>query len=359
MNVTNTSQPPVAAQATNYLRMPAEWEHFGAVLIAWPHADSDWAYMLDDVTHCYCDIARAILDSGALLIVVAPDISIPKSLLNGFDVSRIIFCQVATNDTWARDFGPITVVDSDGNIRLTDFCFNGWGLKFPACLDNLITSKLSKAKVLDAPLDNHLGFVLEGGSIESDGAGTILTTSECLLSPNRNGDLSRSDIENYLHHALGADRILWIDHGYLAGDDTDSHIDTLARLAPNDTIIYVKCDNPADEHYPALSAMEHDIMALRTRQGNPYNLVALPMPDPIYDENGQRLPATYANFLITDNTILLPVYGQAANDRLAEQILKIVFADRRIITVDCRPLIRQHGSLHCVTMQLPKEILPI
>lgn len=338
--------------------MPAEWESSGAVLIAWPHADTDWAYMLDDVTRCYCDIARAVTDGGSLLVVVAPDISLPKKYLGDIDGSRIIFCQVATNDTWARDFGPITVHD-DGKPTLVDFCFNGWGLKFASCHDNLITSKLSKAKLFNAPLDNRLGFVLEGGSIESDGNGTILTTSECLLSPNRNGDLTQNEIEEYLKEALGAGRILWLDHGYLEGDDTDSHIDTLARLCPDDTILYVKCDNPHDPHYKELSMMEDELMKLRTAEGNPYNLVALPFPDPIYDENGERLPATYANFLITDTQILLPVYNQPANDLLASQIMQIVFPERKIVTIDCTPLIRQHGSLHCVTMQLPKEILPL
>lgn len=340
-------------------RMPAEWESFGAVLIAWPHAETDWNYMLEVVTECYCNLARAILDSGSTLIVVAPDIAVPKKYIGDLNSERIIFCQVATNDTWARDFGPITVVDSEANKKLIDFCFNGWGLKFAACYDNLITSKLASAALFNATVENHLGFVLEGGSIESDGCGTILTTSECLLSPNRNGDLSREQIVEYLHSALGAERVLWVNHGYLAGDDTDSHIDTLARLAPNDTILYVKCDNPDDEHYKELSLMEENLMALRTREGNPYNLIALPMPDPIFDEDGERLPATYANFLITDTSILLPTYRQLANDRLAEQIMQIAFPERKIITVDCSALIRQHGSLHCVTMQLPKEILPI
>lgn len=340
-------------------RMPAEWEPSGAVLIAWPHEDTDWAYMLDDVTTCYCNLAHAIAGTGSTLVIVAPDITVPKRHLSDIDTSRIIFCQVATNDTWARDFGPITVIDNGNETKLIDFCFNGWGLKFAADRDNLITAKLSAASLFTAPRENHFGFVLEGGSIESDGRGTILTTSECLLSPNRNGDLSRSDIETYLHRSLGANRVLWVDHGYLAGDDTDSHIDTLARLAPHDTILYVKCDNPSDEHYNDLSLMEQDLKALRTADGLPYNLVALPMPDPIYDEDGQRLPATYANFLITDNAILLPTYGQQANDRLASQIMQIVFPDRKIVTVDCRALIRQHGSLHCVTMQLPKEILPL
>lgn len=354
MNIHNHISPDLL-----HRRMPAEWEHSGAVLIAWPHEDTDWVYMLDDVTTCYCNLAHAIAGTGSTLVIVAPDIAVPKRHLSDIDTSRIIFCQVATNDTWARDFGPITVIDNGNKTKLIDFCFNGWGLKFAADRDNLITAKLSAASLFTAPRENHLGFVLEGGSIESDGRGTILTTSECLLSPNRNGDLSRSDIETYLHRSLGANRVLWVDHGYLAGDDTDSHIDTLARLAPHDTILYVKCDNPSDEHYNDLSLMEQDLKALRTADGLPYNLVALPMPDPIYDEDGQRLPATYANFLITDNAILLPTYGQQANDRLASQIMQIVFPDRKIVTVDCRALIRQHGSLHCVTMQLPKEILPL
>lgn len=339
-------------------RMPAEWEHSGAVLIAWPHPDTDWSYMLDDVTRCYRDVAQAIIDSGSTLVVVAPDISLPKKYLGNIAADRIIFCQVATNDTWARDFGPLTVIDGDGT-RLVDFCFNGWGLKFAACHDNLINSKLARASLFSAPMENQLGFVLEGGSIESDGRGTILTTSECLLSPNRNGDLSRVEIEQQLHDALGAQRVLWVYHGYLAGDDTDSHIDTLARLCPHDTILYVKCDDPDDEHYAQLSLMEKDLMSLRTAEGNPYNLIALPLPDPVYDEDGQRLPATYANFLITDTQILLPVYNQPSKDLLARQIMQIVFPERKIVPIDCSPLIRQHGSLHCITMQLPKEILPL
>lgn len=359
MNNDNRNQNKEISKQCHSRRMPAEWESSGAVLIAWPHAETDWEYMLNEVTGCYCNLVDAILESGCKLIIVAPDISIPKKYIGYHNHQNIIFCQVSTNDTWARDFGPITVVDKDNQIKLIDFCFNGWGLKFAACHDNLITSKLSKASVFNAPLENHLGFVLEGGSIESDGCGTILTTSECLLSPNRNGDLSRDKIEEYLCHSLGANRILWVNHGYLAGDDTDSHIDTLARLAPNDTILYVKCDNTEDEHFQELSLMEQDLMAMRTPNDAPYNLIALPMPDPIFDEDGDRLPATYANFLITDTSILLPTYRQPANDRLAEQIMQIAFPERKIICVDCSALIRQHGSLHCVTMQLPKEILPI
>lgn len=340
-----------------YRRFPAEWEYCGAVLLSWPHAASDWSYMLDEVTQCYLHLCEA-LSQETTLVIVAPDIAIPKKALAHLDNRRILFCQISTNDTWARDFGPITVFDGD-TPRLLDFMFNGWGLKFPAAYDNLITPKLHSAGLLRAPLENHRGFILEGGAIDSDGQGSLLTTSECLLSPNRNAQMSREDIEAHLCQTLGVNRVLWIDHGFLAGDDTDSHVDTLARFAPNDTILYVKSDDPADIHYDALKAMEHDIASMRTPDGSPYNLIGLPMPDAIYDEDGNRLPATYANFLVTPTAIFLPTYNQKLNDQMAEQILRIAFPDHRIYTVDCRALIKQHGSLHCVTMQLPPQILPI
>lgn len=339
-------------------RLPAEWEADTAVMLSWPHADTDWAYMLEDVYKCYVELAEA-LSRYHTLLVVAPDIAIPRAQLQHLADRPILFCQVATNDTWIRDYGPITLTLADGSHVAVDYCFNGWGLKFAADKDNLVTSKLIHARALTCQRDNRLGFVLEGGSIESDGCGTLMTTSECLLSPNRNGDLSKMDIERQLRHDLGVDRVLWIDHGYLAGDDTDSHVDTLARFAPDDTILYVGAPDSSDEHHDALMKMEIDLKRFTTINGQPYNLIALPIPDPIYDEDGQRLPATYANFLATDRAVFMPVYGQAANDRLARQMIKIAFPDHDVVTVDCNALIRQHGSLHCATMQIPKEILPI
>lgn len=336
---------------TDSRRLPAEWETSSAILLSWPHEHTDWVYMLDDVRRCFVDIASAIVDEMNL-IVVAPDLAPVKADLAALPQSRIKYCQVKTNDTWARDFGPLTCLRPDGTPLLLDFKFNGWGLKFPACFDNLITSKLFRSGALAGEYENHLGFALEGGSIESDGNGTLLTTSECLLSPNRNGNLSREQIEARLCKAFGARRVLWLDHGYLAGDDTDSHIDTLARLAPEDTILYVKCDNIADEHFTELALMEQQIKEFRTVDGQPYNLIALPMPNAVYDENGERLPATYANFLITPRSILLPVYGQKQNDRLAQMLLQAAFPSREVKCINCSALIRQHGSLHCVTMQL-------
>lgn len=334
-------------------RLPAEWESYQAVLMAWPHAGTDWAYMLDEVRKTFSGIVAAVVNSGLKAVIVAPDVDEPRRAMTSLGGEDILYVQVNTNDTWARDFGVITCVDGNGSDILLDFKFNGWGLKFAADKDNLITSRMNGMDVLSGRYENHLGFVLEGGSIESDGLGTILTTSECLLSKNRNGDKGRDEIETYLRNALGADRILWLDHGYLAGDDTDSHIDTLARLVAPDTIVYVKCDDKDDEHFAELSLMERQLMEMRTAQGEPYHLVGLPLPHPVYDEDGQRLPATYANFLITPRSVLLPVYGQPDKDLLAEQMMKIVYPDREIITIDCNSLIKQHGSLHCMTMQLP------
>ncbi|MDE6802720.1 MAG: agmatine deiminase family protein [Muribaculaceae bacterium] len=339
-------------------RLPAEWEDYEAVLIAWPHKQTDWEYILDEITQTYVNIVKGLIDSKVKVIILTPKVEIAHKHCKDFPQESIIYVEVENNDTWARDFGVITC-EEDGAPVLCDFKFNGWGLKFASDKDNLITRKMQSLSLLNGKYENHLGFVLEGGSIESDGKGTILTTSECLCSLNRNGNLSREEIAQYLSKSVGAKHVLWLDHGYLAGDDTDSHIDTLARLVSEDTIVYVKCSDESDEHYNELSLMEEDLMKLQAVGGSPYNLIGLPLPDPIFDEDGNRLPATYANFLITPRSVLLPIYNQPAKDLLAEQMLKIVFSDREIITVDCNSLIKQHGSLHCVTMQIPFNVIRI
>lgn len=336
--------------------LPAEWENSEAVMIAWPHAATDWADMLPEVTATYVDIARGIIESGVRLLVVAPDISVPQHFLSMFDSDDrpIIYKEIPTNDTWARDFGPITVRTSIGEHVALDFTFNGWGMKFAADRDNLVTSVAAKLGLFRNPLESRRRFVLEGGSIESDGCGTILTTSECLLSPNRNPWLDREGIEKYLSESLGASRVLWLDHGYLAGDDTDSHIDTLARFAPNDTIVYVTPpDDSSDEHYESLKAMEEQLKTFRTSTGRPYNLIGLPMADIRYDDDGNRLPATYANYLVVNHTVLMPAYRSPRKDLLASQIVKVAYPGYEVKQIDCSALIKQHGSLHCVTMQLP------
>ena len=341
---------------THQLRLPAEWESTGAILLSWPHKDSDWAYMLNEVTQCYINIVEAITQETNV-IIVAPDIEIPRKCLKHINQSLISYYKIPTNDTWARDFGVITTCDNDENYILNDFQFNGWGLKFASNKDNLITRTMIEQKAIKGIYNNCMGYAFEGGSIESDGKGLLLTTSECLLSPNRNGDLLKNDIEEYLTKVFGATKILWLDYGFLEGDDTDSHIDTLARIAPNDTILYVGTADKNDIHFEALNAMKQQLMQFTTLNGNHFNLIELPLPDPIYDEDGCRLPATYANFLIMNKSVIMPIYNQPQKDLLATQIMQIAFPNHKIITVDCNALIKQHGSLHCVTMQLPKEIL--
>lgn len=339
-------------------RLPAEWEPHGAVMLSWPHKDTDWAPVLDEAIDCFVEIAKAIAREETL-IVVAPDVEEPRRVLDCEKLlNRILYLTVPTNDTWARDFGPITV-ERDGNPVICDFKFNGWGLKFPADKDNLITRAMCNTGLLRGRYSNELSFVLEGGSIESDGQGTLMTTSQCLLSPNRNGAMSRDEIEEYLKSRFGLDRVLWLDYGALEGDDTDSHIDTLARLAPNDTILYVGTDDVTDSHYDELNKMKLQLQSFETASGQPYNLIELPLPDAVYDEEGNRLPATYANFLIMNHSILMPVYRQPQKDELAAQIIKIAFPDHQVVKIDCSVLIKQHGSLHCVTMQVPETILPI
>lgn len=335
--------------------LPAEWHPQSGIQLTWPHADTDWAYMLTEVQECFVNIAREIAERELLLIVTPEPEAVEKQIAATVNMANVRFLECEINDTWARDHGAITMIDG-GNPSLLDFAFNGWGLKFASDRDNRITRHAVEAGVLKGHYVNRLGFVLEGGSIESDGMGTLLTTSECLLSPNRNGQLNKVEIEEFLKSTFHLQKILWLDHGYLAGDDTDSHIDTLARFCTTDTIAYVKCEDKEDEHYDALSAMEEQLKTFRTLAGEPYRLLALPMADKI-EENGERLPATYANFLILNDAVLYPTYNQPENDRKAEQVLQEAFPKHQIVGIDCRALIKQHGSLHCVTMQYPQGVI--
>lgn len=338
---------------------PSEWYPQSGVQLTWPHAGTDWRDMLPEVTTCYLRMAYEIASREPLLIVtpepenVRQTISkhLPENVRNNI---RLVECP--TNDTWARDHGFITMFTEDGPALL-DFCFNGWGMKFAANEDNRINRRLADKGIFNGTYVNSLDFVFEGGSIESDGKGTLLTTSACLLSPNRNDNLTKDDIEQRLKQTFNARQVLWLDSGYLSGDDTDSHIDTLARLCPNDTITYVQCTDPKDEHYDALKKMEAQLETFRTLEGVPYHLVPLPLPDAIYDSDGLRLPATYANYLIINNAVLVPVYDQPANDEKALRNIRKIFPEHTIVGIDCRVLIRQHGSLHCCTMQFPATVL--
>lgn len=363
------------------MTLPAEWAPQQLVEIAWPHADSDWLPYLDSARVCFAAIGEALAQRGIQVLIVTADQPSTRSFVSQWSekaqsMTRIVPCP--TNDTWTRDNGFITLMNNEGEKRLTDFCFNGWGDKFEASLDNAINAHIlpviqelygSSATLTYA---DALNIVLEGGSIESDGCGTILTTTSCLLAPHRNDFADKAEAEAKLLPLLGARRMLWLDHGYLAGDDTDGHVDTLARLAPDDTIVYVGIDDPEDEHYTELQAMEAELQALRTADGHPYRLLALPMapcilesdfPDAVAEEGDQRLPSTYANYLITNGAVLMPTYAAPEEpadsdarhrDQQAMEVLAKAYPGREIVPIDCRVLVRQHGSLHCSTMQFPK-----
>ncbi|KAA6344473.1 putative agmatine deiminase [termite gut metagenome] len=332
--------------------LPAEWYLQSGIQLTWPHEGTDWKPMLAEVQECFVHIAREIAKRERLLIVAPEPEKVKQVLTNPSNVS---FLQCPTDDTWARDHGAITVLE-DGAPVLLDFTFNGWGLKFASGKDNRITRQAVECGMLKGRYENRLEFVLEGGSIESNGQGTLLTTSACLLSPGRNGQITQREIENYLLPTFGLRQILWLDYGYLAGDDTDSHIDTLARFCSPDTIAYVKCIHPRDEHYEALLKMEEQLKSFRLPDGKPFRLLPLPMAEEIIEAD-ERLPATYANFLIMNEAVLYPTYNQMNNDEEAKEVLQEAFPKRQVIGIDCRALIKQHGSLHCVTMQYPVGVL--
>lgn len=334
-------------------RLPAEWEPQSAIQFTFPHAGSDWADTLEAVIPCFVECIETVSRFEKVLVVCRDRGEVAAHLRHAVQ-ENLILAECPSNDTWARDHGPITV-EEDGQLALLDFMFTGWGLKFPAYHDNLITGRLHEQGIFGPLPLRRPGLVLEGGGIETDGKGTLLTTSECLLSPNRNPHLSQEELESKLTEWLGVDHFLWLHHGYLAGDDTDSHIDTLARLCPDDTIAYVRCDRPEDEHFRALQAMEEELRPFRTREGRPFTLVPLPWPDACYAADGHRLPATYANFLIINGAVLAPTYD-VPQDEEALAALARCFPGREIAGVNCRALIEQHGSLHCISMQYPEGV---
>lgn len=277
-------------------------------------------------------------------------------------MDRVHFVTVAYDDTWLRDSGPITLIKSGPHagtgFRLLDFRFTGWGGKFDASNDDRLVERLDQQKIF-VEADRHaIDFALEGGAIETDGEGTLLTTWHCLHE--RHPQTSRDELTSKLASWLHQDRVLWLDHGALEGDDTDAHIDTLARFAAVDAIVFQACDDPSDSHHAGLQAMADEIAALRTRDGQPYRLFPLPWAKPILDINedgeSRRLAASYANFLIINGAVLMPSYGDPA-DVEAAAVLARAFPDREIVQVPCRPLIWQNGSLHCLTMQLPEGLV--
>ena len=339
------------------VRFPAEWEPQSAILLAWPHEGTDWAERLAGVEETYVALVAAITRFQRAVICVADaDLqTYAEARLRSarVDMDRVAFVEVEYDDTWLRDSGPITLRREDGGFRLLDFRFTGWGGKFEASRDDRLVQALDERRLFLNNDRHEIDFALEGGAIETDGAGTLLTTWRCLHE--RHPEASREELEARLTGWLAQHRVLWLEHGYLEGDDTDAHVDTLARLAPDDAIVFQACDDPADAHYAELRAMGEEIAALRTDKGWPYRLFPLPWAQPVVDE-GRRLAASYANFLILNGAVLMPGYDDPADARAAD-VLAQAFPGREIVIVPCRPLIWQNGSLHCVTMQLPQGLV--
>lgn len=335
-------------------RLRAEWECQSAILMAFPHAKSDWKIYLKEARETFLQIMEAILPHQKLLLCIHPSDREGEELVRDrlrdfLRDGKLLLAHIPTNDTWARDFGPISI-EENGRTLALDFGFNGWGLKFPSNLDNQISSRLKDLGFLQNCITQDL--ILEGGSIDSDGEGVLLTNTQCLLEKNRNPSYTKEMLDQRLKKDLGLTQIHWLNHGYLAGDDTDSHIDTLARFLNPNTIAYVHCEDAEDEHFLELQKMRQELGALRTKEGLPYKLIPLPLPNIEYD--GERLPASYANFLlINDRKLLLPTYGVPELDALAIQALSPYYD---VLPMDCSILIRQHGSLHCVTMQLYEDL---
>lgn len=344
----------------NRRNLPAEWAAQSGIWLTWPHEETDWAYMLEEVTETYIRLTYEIARRERVLIVHPRSHEIEAMLRERLpDAVRenITYFSAPTNDTWARDHGVLSVLGT-GGWELVDCAFNGWGGKFPSEKDNALTRVLYEAGIIKGNYIDASDFILEGGSIESDGAGTILTTEQCLCTSSRGEGRTRPFIEAKFKELFGTEHVLWLTHGHLEGDDTDGHIDTLARFCPGGVITYVKCEDPDDPHFDDLQKMEQELESLRDPEGKPYPLVPLPMAPVCLDpEDGHRMPATYANFLILPTAIIYPTYGDSHTDETARKTLARLFPRFDLVGIDARPLIRQHGSIHCAAMQLPRGVL--
>lgn len=337
-------------------RLPAEWEPQAGTLLAWPHAESAWGPRLQAAESDFAAIAAAVAIHQPVIILVRDPAHRARasrclSPATG-DSPNLHFIRCPLDDTWIRDFGPVTVHDG-GTPRLLDFRFDGWGGKFDARRDDAATRRLHNDGLFgDTPLES-VDCVLEGGAIDTDGAGTLLTTAECWQA--RQPKMSREALEARFAAWFGTRHCLWLEAGRIEGDDTDGHVDTLARFLGPGVIAYQACDDPADPHHEPLGRMAGELAAFRTREGRAYRLVPLPWPGAIRDDDGRRLPATYANWLFVNDALLVPTYGVPADaDALAR--LQAELPTHRVVGVPCRELIWQNGSLHCSTMQLPSGV---
>lgn len=337
----------------NPIYFPPEWYPQDRVQMAWPDVHTDWEMILPEVRNCYLEIASNIMDLVPLMLL-CKDRKETLQQFKGRDTRNLILVEVPYNDTWARDYGGITVF-KNGEPNVYDFTFNGWGLKFAANYDNNTNRILQKQGMFDDNmLVNRKNLVLEGGSIETDGEGTLMTTTSCLLSPHRNDEYTKEQMTRILKKNFGVSNVIWLKNGALKGDDTDGHVDTIARFAPGNRLVYTKCLDQTDEHFKDFAMLEKELKMARNANGKKYTLCPVPMPSAIYYDD-ERLPATYVNYLVLNEKVLVPIYD-VQEDAVALEAIADAHPGYSIIAINCVPLIKQHGSLHCATMNYPKGV---
>jgi agmatine deiminase len=335
-------------------RFPAEFEEHEATWLSWPHKEASWPGKLDAVYPYYAQFVKALAESEKVRINVT-DETMKNFALGHLSAAGVNLVQVAfffhpTNDAWCRDHGPAFLVNPEAEQKkvIVDWGYNAWGGKYPPFdLDDVIPTLIGKE--FNIPVF-HPGIVMEGGSVEFNGAGTLLTSTACLLNPNRNPHLSQEQIEEYLRNFYGVDQILWVDEG-VVGDDTDGHIDDTVRFVNENTVLTVVEENPADENYELLQHNLNQLKAMRLPNGQALNIIELPMPDAVvYDD--QRLPASYANFYIANTSVIVPTF-RCAKDEKALQIIQSCFPSRKVIGIDSTEIIWGLGSFHCLSQQEP------
>jgi agmatine deiminase len=332
---------------------PAEWEEHEATWLSWPHKEASWPGKIETIYEPYCAFIKIVAEGEKVRININDEetkaFAVAELEKAGADMNNIEFFDHPTNDAWCRDHGPAFLVNSDRNKKaIIDWGYNAWGNKYPPYdLDDVIPTKIAMHYQL--PLYTP-ELVMEGGSVEFNGKGTILTTTACLLNKNRNPHMSKAQIEQYLLEYYGAEQVLWLGDG-IVGDDTDGHIDDIARFVNEDTVMTVVESNPLDENYILLQENLQALKAMRLLDGRPLNIIELPMPSPVIHED-TRLPASYANFYIANKAVIVPTFRDV-NDKLALAIIEKAFPDRQVVGIDSTDIIWGLGSFHCLSQQEP------
>ena len=324
------------------------------MLLVWPRARGDWGPALAGARESIATAAKAIAASQRVILIAADEDALASiELRSDLSSNNLDVVHIPNNDIWIRDYGPLTTFNADGQRHFLDCRFNGWAGKYPANLDDEVAQILINSQHLGEGHLQRRDYILEGGAIESNGIGELLVTHCCLLGVPRNPGDSKAIWNERFAQDLGISQVHWIENGQLQGDDTDGHVDTLVRFVGHDHIVFQSCDDPSDRHYESLQKLGDELQQLKQSNGQPYRVQPLPWPQAQYDEeDGRRLPAGYANFLIANNVVLVPQYNDPA-DAAALAIIAQCFPNRRAIGIDCAPLIRQNGAIHCAAMQIP------